>query len=245
MPALELNQLPDQVPGHVAIIMDGNGRWAQDRGLPRTAGHEAGAEALRRTLDACVELQIRYLTIFAFSSENWRRPSLEVSTLLELMRDNLAIEVPKLVEKGIRLKFIGERNGLPDDVRRMMYEAEHETSAGDVLTVTVALNYGARNEILRAARALIEECLKETATLDSIDEERFSRHLDTANLPDPDLIIRTSGEQRLSNFLVWQGAYSELVFIPILWPDFDRNALDFALDEFRRRDRRFGAIAVS
>jgi len=234
-----------RVPKHIAVIMDGNGRWAKARGLPRAAGHQAGAEAVRRTLRGCIELGIDHLTIFAFSSENWRRPEQEVDDLMGLLRFYLRKEISHLKGRGIRLRFIGDRQHLADDILSIMAHAEEETAAGERLTVTVALNYGARDEIVRAARNLARSCLAGELAPEDIDEKAISERLDTRGIPDPDLIIRTSGEQRLSNFLAWQAAYSELVFIPVLWPDFGRAELDAAIEEFQKRDRRYGAVAVS
>ncbi len=234
-----------RVPRHVAIIMDGNGRWAKARGLPRAAGHQAGAEAVRRTLRGCIELGITHLTIFAFSSENWRRPEAEVDDLMGLLRFYLKKEISHLKGRGIRLGFIGDRAHLAPDILDIMEHAETETAEGATLTVTVALNYGARDEIVRATRTLAQRCADGDLSAEQIDEEAISRELDTRSLPNPDLIIRTSGEQRLSNFLAWQAAYSELVFIPVLWPDFGRADLDMAIEEFQKRDRRYGAVAVS
>ena len=245
MAALKPPQPDERTPRHVAIIMDGNGRWAGTRGLPRAAGHQAGAEAVRRTLRACMDHGIGYLTIFAFSSENWRRPDREVGDLMNLLRYYLRKESRQLVEKNIRVGFIGDRAGLPEDVLGIMAQVERETSACTELTMTVALNYGARDEIVRAARSLVADCLAGTVPPDDIGESELAARLDTAGLPDPDLVIRTSGEQRLSNFLAWQATYAELVFIPVLWPDFARSHFDRAIDEFRRRDRRYGAVSAS
>lgn len=230
---------------HVAIIMDGNGRWASERCLPREAGHRAGAEALRRILSVSMELGIPYLTVFAFSSENWRRPEREVDNLMGLLRYHLLKERRELIEKGVRLGFIGDRSGLATDVLRLMSDVERDTAHGTVLTVTVALNYGARDEILRAARSLVRASIAEELEPSCLDEEGFSRHLDTGCLPDPDLIIRTGGEQRLSNFLAWQGAYAELMFLNVAWPDFGRKDLETAITEFHRRDRRYGTVKTT
>ena len=230
---------------HVAIIMDGNGRWAGERCLPREAGHRAGAEAVRRVLTASMEFGIPYLTVFAFSSENWQRPGREVDNLMELLRYHLRNEKGELIEKGIRLGFIGDRSGLARDVLQLMSDVEHETASGTVLTVTIALNYGARDEIVRAAQSLVRDCVAGDLEPGCIDEGGFARRLDTGCLPDPDLIIRTGGEQRLSNFLAWQGAYAELVFLNVPWPDFGRDDLDAAISEFHRRERRYGTVKTS
>jgi undecaprenyl diphosphate synthase len=232
-------------PQHVAVIMDGNGRWAKLRGLPRAAGHQAGAEALRRTLRTCIELGIDYLTVFAFSSENWKRPEAEVDDLMGLLRFYLKKEISHLKGRGIHLGFLGDRTGLATDILEIMAHAERETADGKSLNVTVALNYGGRDEIIRAVRTLAKECCEGKLTPEAIDEEMLAARLDTAGVPDPDLIVRTSGEQRLSNFLSWQSAYSEMVFIPVLWPDFGRADMEAAIDEYKQRDRRYGAVAVS
>jgi undecaprenyl diphosphate synthase len=235
---------PANPPRHVAVIMDGNGRWARLRGLPRAAGHQAGAEALRRTLKACIELGIEFLTVFAFSSENWKRPEAEVDDLMGLLRYYLNKEINHLKGRGIRLQFIGERSGLAPDVLETMDKAMQETAEGDALTVIVAINYGGRNEIVRAARILAQRCLEGDLRPQEIDESLMAKELDTADVPDPDLIIRTSGEQRLSNFLSWQSAYAEMVFVPVLWPDFGRADMETAITEYQQRDRRYGAVAV-
>ena len=234
-----------RLPRHIAIIMDGNGRWARLRGLPRAAGHRAGAEAVRRTLRACIERGIGHLTIFAFSSENWRRPREEIDDLMGLLRFYLDKEIPNLRGRGIRLRFIGDRSLLAPNILAIMEKAENATAAEARLTATVALNYGARDEIVRTARELAAACGRGRLRAEEIDERLFASRLDTAGLPDPDLVVRTSGEQRLSNFLAWQAAYAELLFVPVLWPDFGRADLDAAIDEFQRRDRRYGAVAVA
>jgi undecaprenyl diphosphate synthase len=230
-------------PRHVAVIMDGNGRWARARGLPRAAGHQAGAEAVRRTIRACMELGVAHLTIYAFSSENWKRPAGEVDDLMGLMRFYIRKELKELAARGIRIRFIGDASRMPADVAAMMEEAVGATRGNGRLTFTVALNYGARDELVRTARALAAEAKAGTLDPAAIDEALFAARLDTAGEPDPDLIIRTSGEQRLSNFLLWQGAYAELVFTPVLWPDFGRQDLEDAIEEFHGRDRRYGAVA--
>ncbi len=230
---------------HVAIIMDGNGRWARQQSLPREEGHRAGAESVRHILQAAIELSIPYLTLFAFSSENWRRPGKEVGHLMGLVRHHLGNELDELVARGIRVGFIGDRSGLDGDVLDLMSDMERATAKGTDLTVTVALNYGARDEIVRAVRVLAANCVAGNLEPCMLDEEGFTRHLDTSILPDPDLIIRTGGEQRLSNFLAWQGAYAELVFLDVPWPEFSRDDLEAAVNEFHRRDRRYGAVTTS
>ena len=228
-------------PAHVAIIMDGNGRWAKARGLPRIAGHHQGAEAVRRTVKHCREIGVSHLTIYAFSSENWKRPSAEVDDLMGLLKLYLDRELEELGRAGVRLRFIGVRRRLPADIIALVERAEERTRNNAGLTLTVALNYGGRHEIVKAARRLAKDAIAERIDPEDIDEELFADALDTAGLPDPDLLIRTSGEQRVSNFLLWQLAYTELVFIPVMWPDFTKDDLEVAIDEFHRRERRYGA----
>ena len=229
-------------PRHVAIIMDGNGRWAAARGLPRVEGHRRGVEALRKTVRAANELGISILTIFSFSSENWSRPPSEIRDLLGLLRRFIRNDLVDLHKNNIRVRVIGERDDLDPDIRRLLQEAEDLTRGNDGFTLVVAFNYGARQEIARAARRLVTEVAEGRLAASAITPELLSRHLDAPDIPDPDVIIRTSGEQRLSNFLLWQSAYSELVFVPINWPDFDRAALEGAIAEYRRRERRFGGL---
>ncbi|ANC91232.1 isoprenyl transferase [Azospirillum humicireducens] len=231
-------------PAHVAIIMDGNGRWAKARGLPRTAGHKKGVDAVRRTVEAARELGIGTLTIFSFSSENWRRPEEEISDLMGLLRFYLRSEVAELHRAGIRLRVIGDRNRLSDDINRLIDNAEGLTRDNRVMTLVVALSYGSRLEIVHAARRLAEEAAAGRLSPDAIDEDALSARLYTADIPDPDLIIRTSGEKRISNFLLWQAAYAELVFVDTLWPDFTKRDLEAAIEEFHRRERRFGATTA-
>jgi undecaprenyl diphosphate synthase len=231
-------------PRHVAIIMDGNGRCAQARGLPRGEGHRRGVEALRRTVRAAGEVGIDFLTIFSFSAENWSRPKSEVRDLMVLLRRFIRNDLADLHRNNVRVVVIGERDELAGDIRSLLDEAEVLTKTNTGLTVIVAFNYGSRQEIARAARALAVEVRDGRLDPDAITAERIGAQLDTAALPDPDLIIRTSGEQRLSNFLLWQAAYSELVFVPIYWPDFDRAALEAAIDEYHRRERRFGGLVA-
>ncbi len=232
-------------PRHVAIIMDGNGRWAAARGLPRLEGHRRGVEALRRTVRAAIELGIGYLTIYSFSSENWRRPAKEVGDLFGLLRLFVRRDLADLHARAVKVRFVGSKEGLPLDIAGLLTEAENLTGANDGLTLVVAFNYGARQEILEAARALARAALDGRIDPRAVDERGFETFLDTAGIPDPDLVIRTSGEQRLSNFLLWQSAYAELVFMPVLWPDFDRSALEAAVTEFRSRDRRFGGLGAA
>ena len=230
------------VPRHVAIIMDGNGRWAAARGLPRVEGHRRGVEALRKTVRAAGELGISVLTIFSFSSENWSRPQSEIRDLLSLLRRFIRNDLVELHKSNVRVRVIGERDDLDPDIRRLLQEAEDLTQGNDGLILVVAFNYGARQEIARAARRLAAEVAAGRLAASDITQELLARQLDAPDLPDPDVIIRTSGEQRLSNFLLWQAAYSELVFVPINWPDFDRAALESVIAEFRRRERRFGGL---
>ena len=212
-------------------------------GLPRLEGHRRGVEALRRTVRAAIELDIRYLTIYSFSSENWRRPAEEIGDLFGLLRVFVRRDLADLHARAVKVRFIGSRQGLPSDIAGLLGEAENLTRANSGLTLVVAFNYGARQEILAAARAIAEAARRGEVEPGALDEKGFEGFLETAGIPDPDLLIRTSGEQRLSNFLLWQSAYAELVFMPVLWPDFDRAALEAAINEFRSRDRRFGGLA--
>jgi undecaprenyl diphosphate synthase len=236
---------PPLPPAHVAIIMDGNGRWATRRGLPRAAGHKQGAEAARKAVEAACDLGIRHLTLFSFSSENWKRPQTEVLDLMGLLRRYLKSEIAELHKNGVRLSVIGERDRLPTDIQSLVAEAEAQTRANVRLHLMMALSYGGRSEILMAARQLAAEAAAGRLDPASIDERLFERRLFTAGIPDPDLVIRTSGEQRISNFLLWQSAYSELVFVDKHWPDFGKDDLAAAVAEFMQRDRRYGATASS
>ncbi|KJS37752.1 MAG: UDP pyrophosphate synthase [Hyphomonas sp. BRH_c22] len=238
------NVVSGQQPGlsHVAIIMDGNGRWAKARGLPRAAGHERGVEALRRTVEAAGNLGIRYLTVFSFSTENWRRPAAEVNALFSLLKAYVQRDLSRLKREGVRVRIIGLRDGLPADVAALVDKAERETAANDTFFLTIAFNYGGREEIARAARGVAEAVAEGRMKAEEVTEATFSGFLDTDGMPDPDLLIRTSGEYRLSNFLLWQCAYSELVFMDVLWPDFDQACLEDALTKYRERERRFGAV---
>lgn len=228
-------------PAHVAIIMDGNGRWAASRHLPRIAGHREGARAVRRTIEAAIRSGVDWLTIFAFSSENWRRPADEVLDLTGLLRLYLKSEVAELTASGVRLRVIGDRTRFDADIQSDLAQAERNSARNIRLNLTVALSYGARAEIVAAARALAAAVRDGDVDLTQINETLFACGLATAGIPDPDLIIRTSGEQRLSNFLLWQAAYAELVFLDVLWPDFGSEHFAMALAEYARRDRRFGA----
>ena len=241
MTVTELSQL--QIPRHIAIIMDGNGRWAQARGLPRTDGHRRGADAVKRTVEACGRLGVEYLTMFGFSSENWKRPTDEVDDLMWLLRRFLQSETARLHENNIRIRVIGDRSTFSRDIVRLIGHSEEMTSENDGLHLTAALSYGGRQEIVAAARALAEDAVNGRVSLEAIDADRFAGYLATSDIPDPDLLIRTSGEQRISNFLLWQIAYTELVYSEVLWPDFDREHLESAIREFNGRERRYGAIA--
>ena len=229
-------------PNHVAIIMDGNGRWAKARGLPRVAGHRRGADAVRRVVRGAGELGIPILTLFAFSTENWTRPADEVSDLMGLLRHYLRSELEELRKNGARLRVIGNREGLAPDIVRDIAEAEQVTRGNNRIDVNICVNYGARDEIVRAARNLAQRAAAGELAAGDIDESSFERELLTAGVPDPDLLIRTSGEQRISNFLLWQCAYAELVFVDTLWPDFGKEHLEQAVAEFRRRERRYGGV---
>jgi undecaprenyl diphosphate synthase len=240
--SLPANSLPTPGPNHVAIIMDGNGRWAKARGLPRVAGHRRGADAVRRVVRGAGELGIPVLTLFAFSTENWTRPADEVADLMGLLRHYLRSELDELLKNGAKLRVIGDRAGLPDDIVRDISDAETMTRANNRIDVNICINYGARAEILQATRSLARQVAAGELSPDRIDEDRFERELLTAGVPDPDLLIRTSGEQRISNFLLWQCAYAELVFVDTLWPDFSKEHLEQAIAEFRRRERRYGGV---
>jgi len=231
-----------EVPRHVAIIMDGNGRWAAARGLPRVEGHRRGVEALRKTVRAAYEIGISVLTIFSFSSENWSRPQSEIRDLMGLLRRFIRNDLVELHNSNVRVRIIGERDDLDRDIRLLLQEAEELTRNNSGLTLVVAFNYGARQEIARAARRVAIEVAQGRLSAAAVTPELLTRHLDAPDIPDPDVIIRTSGEQRLSNFLLWQAAYSELIFVPINWPDFDGAALKEAIAEYRRRERRFGGL---
>jgi undecaprenyl diphosphate synthase len=229
---------------HLAIIMDGNRRWARSRGMPPVFGHQRGAEAVRRTVEGCRKREIQYLTLFAFSSENWKRPPTEVNELMNLLRFYLRREISELARSGVRLSFLGERELMAGDIAEMMADAEHRTRHNAALRLTIALNYGSRREIAGAARRLAEQVAAGELDSAEIDEQLFGQTLNALGLPDPDLLIRTSGEQRLSNFMLWQLAYTELIFLPVHWPEFDRRHLERAIVEFQRRERRYGASSA-
>lgn len=229
-------------PSHVAVIMDGNGRWAQMRGLPRQEGHRRGLEALRRTVKNAGELGIEILTLYSFSTENWRRPPAEVSFLLGLLKRFVDKDLAELHAAGVRVRIIGARLDLAPELCHLVERAEAMTRDNTAMLLVVAFNYGSRDEIARAAARLAGEVAAGRLAAEAIDETLLSSRLDTADLPDPELVIRTSGEMRISNFLLWQAAYAEFVFTPVLWPDFDRAALEAALAEYGRRERRFGGL---
>jgi undecaprenyl diphosphate synthase len=232
------------VPRHVAIIMDGNGRWAKARGMPRVAGHRRGADAVKRVVRGAGELGIPCLTLFAFSTENWTRPADEVSDLMGLLRHYLRNELEELRKNGARLRVVGKRDGLAPDIVRDIAEAERMTRSNTRIDINICVNYGSRDEIVGATRRLAERAASGDLKPDAIDETLFERELLTAGIPDPDLLIRTSGEQRISNFLLWQCAYAELVFVDTLWPDFGREHLEQAIAEFRKRERRYGGVGA-
>jgi len=232
------------LPAHVAIIMDGNGRWATARGLPRTAGHRAGVEALRQAVRVAGELGLAYLTVFAFSSENWARPRSEIVDLMGLLRLFIRRDLAELHENNIRIRVIGRRDDLEPEILCLLHEAEQLTLGNTGLNLTIAFNYGGRDEIVRAVRRLGERIAAGELAPSQVTAQHLAASLDTAELPDPELIIRTSGEQRISNFLLWQAAYSEFVFVSCYWPDFTREHFVRALDAYQRRDRRFGGLTA-
>lgn len=234
--------IPPVGPSHVAIIMDGNGRWAQARGRPRLFGHHAGARRVREIVKTCPDLGIRYLTIFAFSTENWKRTQAEVAGLMSLFRRYISKEAQTLIENGIRVRFIGDRVRLDSKLTDLMDMLERETEGNDRVHLTVALNYGGRDEVARATKRLARDVADGKLRPEDVDEETLPKYLDTRVLPDPDLVIRTSGEARISNFLLWQSAYSEYEFIDTLWPDFTAAELERLCRNFGARERRFGAV---
>jgi undecaprenyl diphosphate synthase len=232
------NSLQESFPKHVAIIMDGNGRWARGRGLPRLYGHRAGTENIRRIVRACVEYGVKYLTLYAFSTENWNRPDDEVQGLMRILAEVIERETPELSREGVQIRHLGHMEGVPEALQESIRYALDTTKHNDRLILSVCFNYGGRDEVVRAVRQIVREGVPP----EQITEDTISAHLYTADLPDPDLIIRTAGEIRLSNFLIWQAAYAEFYFTPILWPDFDRDAFHDALVEYSRRRRKFGGI---
>ncbi len=234
------------VPRHIAIIMDGNGRWAKDRGLPRSIGHRNGADAVKRVVKAAAEIGVEYLTLFGFSSENWARPVDEIKELMKLLRLYLRSETADLHRNNIRLNVIGQREHLEDDIVELIENAEKLTQHNDAMTVNIALNYGGRVDIMLAASKWAKHCIDNNIEPDLMAAETyFPEMLMTGSMPDPDILIRTSGEQRISNFLLWQCAYAELIFTPVYWPDFGQKDLESAIEEYRTRERRFGAVGAS
>ena len=240
----EARRETEGVPNHVAVIMDGNGRWAQARGLPRTEGHRRGMETVRRIIRHASRRGIGHLTLYSFSSENWRRPAEEVGFLMGLLKYFIRRDLAELHTENVHITVIGERADLSPDIAGLLAEAESLTAANTGLHLVIAFNYGSRDEIVRAARILAEKVARGEIGVEAIDRESLSAALYTDGIPDPDLVVRTSGEQRLSNFLMWQSAYSELVFSPVHWPDFDEAAFDAAIDEYNGRERRFGGVGA-
>ncbi len=230
------------IPQHVAIIMDGNGRWAKQRGKERTEGHIAGVETIRTTLRAAMKEGVRYLTFYAFSTENWGRPAAEVNALMELLCKSVISETPELKKQGVCVRTIGDRSRFSEKVQYYLNQIEQETREGDRLTMVLALNYSSRDELRRAVQHLSKQVVEGTLKPEEIDEKRISESLDTAFMPDPDLVIRTSGEQRLSNFLMWQASYAEFYFPEVLWPDFTEEEFHRALEVYASRDRRYGLV---
>lgn len=241
MAADDQQPAPD-APLHVAIVMDGNGRWAKRRGLPRQLGHPKGVEAIRRVVEAAPDQGVRWLTLYAFSTENWGRPAGEVAEVMRLLKHYVNSDLDKLVKEGVRVRILGRRDGLPPDIAEIVERAESRTAHNDRFFLQVAFNYGGRADIIDAARALVEKAVAGGLRPEDITDEMFAAELSTGGLPDPDLVIRTSGELRLSNFLLWETAYSEFVFPAVLWPDFTPAHLKSALDEFHKRERRFGHV---
>lgn len=232
--------LESGIPRHIAIIMDGNGRWAEKRFMPRALGHQAGVKAVRKVVEQCGKLGVEVLTLFAFSSENWRRPKEEVSLLMSLFVDTLQNEIDTLDSNNVRLKFIGDRSAFPDMLQRKMSEGEQQTQNNSALTLVIAANYGGHWDMCQAVQKITDKIKKGELSSQQISPQLIHEHLSTNDLPDPDLFIRTGGEQRVSNFLLWQLAYTELYFTDTLWPDFDQNSLGDAINSFRSRQRRFG-----
>lgn len=238
-------KLDGSIPGHIAIIMDGNGRWAGSRGLPRSRGHAEGMKSVREAIEGCVDAGVSILTLFAFSQENWNRPAPEISALMALLQRYVAREREELKRKGVEVRVFGERDRIPSAPRRAIEEIEGATSGGRALRVNLMLSYGGRAELVRAARRLAEQVRSGALHPEDVDETRLAAELYTAGMPDPDLLIRTSGEQRISNFMLWQLAYTELYISPLLWPDFRREHLFQAILDYQHRERRFGRITAS
>jgi undecaprenyl diphosphate synthase len=230
------------IPRHIGVIMDGNGRWAKQRGLPRTAGHRAGTDAIKRVVEACGELGISYLTTYVFSAENWGRPSKEVAMLMDLLVEMTRREIDNLHKNNVRLRAIGDLSRLPPKTRQELIKGMEVTSTNSGLNLILAISYGGRSEIVNAAKEIARKAVEDPSVIDNLDESAFSGYLYTMGIPDPELIIRTSGECRISNFLLWQAAYAELYITDVLWPDFDKKCLIAAIEDFNKRDRRFGKV---
>ena len=240
----DLDAMSGEIPRHLAIIMDGNGRWAQKRGLPRTVGHKQGVEAVRDAVKAARDLGIEYLTLYSFSSENWNRPETEITELFGLLRMFIRRDLADLHKNNVRVKVIGRKKGLPDDIMALLDEAQNLTKNNTAQTLIIAFNYGARDEITDAVKRIAADVSSGTLDINDISNETVSNNMDTVGIPDPDLLIRTSGEVRLSNFLLWQIAYSELVFLECLWPDFSKTDLEEAIRIYQGRTRKFGGLAM-
>lgn len=238
-------RLDGRIPAHIAVIMDGNGRWAQQRGLPRYRGHTAGMEAVREVIEGSIQAGVSWLTLFAFSQENWNRPAREIGSLMRLLERYVAKERDELREQGVRVRIFGEHDRMVPSTRAAIEDIQVATAGGTALAVNLMISYGARAEIVRAARSLADKAACGQLRPEDIDESAFADELYTAGMPDPDLLIRTSGEQRISNFLLWQLAYTEMYITPVLWPDFRRGDLFGAIRDFQQRDRRFGRVAAS
>ncbi|NQV22288.1 MAG: isoprenyl transferase [Rhodospirillales bacterium] len=237
----ETNAAAMPIPEHIAIIMDGNGRWAKKRGLPRLAGHQRGAETVRKIVKSCQALGVRYLTLYAFSSENWKRPATEVADIMGLFRLYLRRELNELHNNNVRVRFIGSRDGLADDIIDLIEKTEEKTRNNSSLNLVMAVNYGSQSEIVQAVRKIARDIEAGRLSAQDVTEECFSRYLETADIPNPDLVIRTSGEKRLSNFLLWQAAYAELEFVDVNWPEFTRECLEGVIRDYQSRERRYGA----
>lgn len=244
MATIDQEQPAAHAPLHVAIVMDGNGRWAKRRGLPRQVGHPKGVDAIRRVVEAAPDQGIRYLTLYAFSTENWRRPAGEVAEVMRLLKLYVNSDLDKLAREGVKVRILGRRAGLPADVAEIVERAERQTAHNDKFFLQVAFNYGGRADIIDAARALAAEAVAGAIAPEDITEDLLQSRLSTGGIPDPDLVIRTSGEQRLSNFLLWETAYSEFVFQDVLWPDYDAEHLRIAIEEFKKRERRYGGAVA-
>lgn len=236
-----MNNTKDNIR-HIAIIMDGNGRWAKKRGLPRSMGHRKGAEVVKEICQAAGDAGIKYLTLYAFSTENWKRPQEEVDSLMDLLRQYLKSDLKELKEKGVCIRFIGEREMLPTDILKSMEKLEAETANNDKMTLCIALSYGSRQEIVHAAKKVAELVKRGDIRIEDIDEKIFSDMLYTHDIPDPDILIRTSGEQRISNYLLWQLAYSEFFFVEAYWPDFTKEILNDVIEKYKTRERRYGKL---